>query len=152
MIEIRLVDPSDLAGLKAVLDTLELFPSQILEDLISDYFHHPNNQDIWFTVIQNDMPISIGYCAPEKLTEGTYNLYVIGVRSDMHRKGIGSLMMKYIENHLRQQGHRILIVETSGRDAFKLTRKFYENLNYTREAVIRDFWKEGMTKWFIGRS
>jgi GNAT superfamily N-acetyltransferase len=70
----------------------------------------------------------------------------------MHRKGIGSLMMKYIENHLRQQGHRILIVETSGRDAFKLTRKFYENLNYTREAVIRDFWKEGMTKWFIGRS
>ena len=47
---------------------------------------------------------------------------------------------------LQQQGARILIVDTSGADNFQLTRQFYENLNYTKEAVIRDFWEEGDDK------
>ena len=91
-------------------------------------------------------PISIGFCAPEKLTEGTYNLYAIGVRSDIQSKGTGSRMMAFIENHLKANGHRILIVDTSGTKDFELTRKFYEKLGYNKEAVIRDFWKEGDDK------
>ena len=39
-----------------------------------------------------------------------------------------------------------MIVETSGADEFRLTRKFYENLNYHKEATIRDFWSEGDDK------
>lgn len=146
MNEIRLVTKDDIKGLKDVLDSIELFPSEMLDDMISDYFKNPETQEIWFTALAHKKPISIGFCAPEKLTEGTYNLYAIGVRSDMQGKGIGREMMNYIERHLKQNGHRILIVETSGTDDFRLTRKFYENLNYTKEAVIRDFWKEGDDK------
>ena len=53
---------------------------------------------------------------------------------------------KHIEDRLKQEGHRILIVDTSGTDDFILTRKFYEKLNYHKEAVIRDFWDEGDDK------
>ena len=146
MNEIRLVTKDDIGGLKEVLDSIELFPSEMLDDMISDYFKNPETEEIWFTALEGKKPISIGFCAPEKLTEGTYNLYAIGVRSDIQGKGIGSEMMNYIESHLKKNGHRILIVETSGTDDFRLTRKFYENLNYTKEAVIRDFWKEGDDK------
>ncbi|MBK6785246.1 MAG: hypothetical protein IPG79_16975 [Saprospiraceae bacterium] len=39
-----------------------------------------------------------------------------------------------------------MIVDTSGTDDFRLTRNFYEKLGYNKEAVIRDFWKEGDDK------
>ncbi|MEL6275440.1 MAG: N-acetyltransferase, partial [Bacteroidota bacterium] len=83
---------------------------------------------------------------PEKLTAGTFNLYAIGVKSELQGQGIGRQMMTYLENHLKKNGQRILIVETSGTNDFALTRKFYEQLGYIKEAVIRDFWSEGDDK------
>lgn len=146
MNRIRKVSEYDVDTLKQVLDSIELFPSEMLDDMIADYLNNPDSKDIWFTAIENDQLVAIGYCAPEKLTEGTYNLYAIGVRSDLQGKGIGGKMMNFIEELLRQDGHRVLIVETSGTADFELTRKFYEDLNYTKEAVIRDFWSEGDDK------
>lgn len=143
---IRKIQKEDLNHLKSVLDSIELFPSEMLEDMIADYFENQETQDIWFTATNDDIPISIGYCAPEKLTEGTFNLYAIGVQSDFQGKGIGHKMMTYLEDQLKGQGHRILIVETSGLDEFQGTRKFYESLQYNKEAVIRDFWKDGDDK------
>lgn len=142
MSEIRTITKNDIEHLKEVLDSIKLFPSEMLDDMSSDFFNNPDTQDIWFTTIENGKPISIGYCAPEQLTEGTFNLYAIGVRSDIQGKGIGTKMMSYLEHQLKEKGQRILIVETSGTDDFQLTRKFYENLNYTKEATIRDFWSE----------
>lgn len=146
MKNIRKVIKADLEALKAVLDSIELFPSEMLEDMISDYFNNPESQDIWFTYVDNGNPIAIGYCAPEKLSNGTFNLYAIGIKNDIQGKGIGSQMMHFIENLLKQNGHRILIVETSSTKDFELTRKFYEKLGYSKEAVLRDFWDEGDDK------
>jgi ribosomal protein S18 acetylase RimI-like enzyme len=143
---IRPIIEADIEYLKDVLDSIELFPSEILEDMISDYFTNPDNEEIWFTGIDHDIPISLGYCAPEKLTDGTFKLYAIGVKNNLQGKGIGKLMMTFIAEELRLSGHRILIVETSSTHDFELTRKFYENLSYSKEAVIRDFWKDGDEK------
>jgi len=146
MNNIRKVVKDDIKGLKEVLNSIDLFPAEMLDDMIADYFENTETGDIWFTAIQDEKPVAIGYCVSEKLTEGTYNLYAIGIRSDLQGKGIGGAMMNYIEEELKSQGQRILIVETSGTEDFRLTRKFYENLNYTKEAVIRDFWSEGDDK------
>lgn len=54
--------------------------------------------------------------------------------------------MSYVENLLKENGHRILLVETSGLPEFELTRKFYDKLGYKREAVIREFYQEGEDK------
>ncbi len=143
---VRKVRKEDVEDLKTVLDSIELFPAEMLEDMISNYFNNPESKDIWFTATADEVPISIGYCAPEALTNGTYNLYAIGVRKDVQGKRVGSKMMAYLEHQLKQQGHRILIVETSGTDDFQRTRRFYENLNYRKEAVIQDFWSEGDDK------
>ena len=145
-LNIRPTVPEDKLHLKNVLNTIELFPPGMLDEMIEDYLTNPETQNIWFTAELDHTPIGFGYCAPEMLTEGTYNLYAIGVKNDLHGKGIGRQMMSYLETELKEKGHRILIVETSGGpDLFK-TRKFYEDLNYTKEAVIRDFWSEGEDK------
>ncbi len=146
MTQIRKIIQQDIPALKEVLDTLELFPAEMLDNMISDYLDNPESQDIWFTAVENDKAISIGYAAPEQLTDGTYNLLALGVRSDIQSKGTGKQMLSYIENELRESGQRILIVETSSTEAYASSRKFYEYLGYTKEAVIRDFWEEGDDK------
>lgn len=145
-LEIRNVLATDIEDLKAVLESSELFPSEYLDDMIANYLNNPSCEEIWFTCTENNIPISLGYCAPEKLTNGTYNLYAIAVNKELQGKGIGKKMMEYIERTLLDEGHRILIVETSSLDDYKLTRKFYENLGYHQEAVIRDFWNDGEDK------
>ncbi|HVZ97021.1 MAG TPA: hypothetical protein VG847_09115 [Chitinophagaceae bacterium] len=49
--EIRPVTPGDPTGLKLVLYSGELFPSEYLADRIADYLHHPDFEDVWVTCI-----------------------------------------------------------------------------------------------------
>lgn len=144
---IRKILKTDLPTLKEVLDSSELFPSELLDGMIDDYLNNEDSTAIWFTTVdEDDKPISIAYCAPEQMTEGTYNLYAIAVHKTYQGQGIGSKMMEYIEDLLRQQGHRVLLVETSGLPEYELTRKFYHQCDYHQEAVIRDFYQEGEDK------
>ncbi len=140
--KIRPVIKTDIDGLKIVLNSCGLFPSEYLDEMISDYFDNPKTQDIWFTCIDNKKNVAIGYCVPEKFTDGTYNLLAIGVSKDTQRKGIANQMMNYIEQLLKENDGRILIVETSSDEAQIGARKLYEKIGYTQEAVIRDFWND----------
>ncbi len=144
--KIRKVVEADLSGLKTVLDSSGLFPSGFLDEMIADYFANPDTEDVWFTCLDNDVPIAVGYCVAEKFTQGTCNLLAIGVAKELQGSGIGGQMMTFIEQLLRSAGKRILIVETSSDDQYRLTRKFYQKLGYAHEATIRDFWKEGEDK------
>lgn len=144
--DIRKVKKEDLIDLKTVLDSSELFPSELLDDMISSFLTDSASEDIWFTTLHEEKPISIGYCAPERMTEGTYNLYAIAVHKEHQGKGIGKEMMTYIEQLLTEKGHRILIVETSGKAEFELTRAFYHKCNYVQTAVIPEFYDAGDDK------
>ena len=77
---IRNTTPSDLSGIKEVLDSSGLFPSEYLEDMISDYLSNPDSEEIWCSCLQVDEVVGFGYCAPEKFTDGTYNLLALAVR------------------------------------------------------------------------
>jgi ribosomal protein S18 acetylase RimI-like enzyme len=144
--QIRPITQADLEDLKNVVDSCELFPSEYLAEMIDDYLHNPDTQDLWFTCIDDHKAIAIGYCVPEKFTDGTYNLLAIGVARDTQRKGIARDMMQYIEHQLKQKDGRILIVETSSDDAQAAARNFYTRLGYLQTAIIPDFWKEGEDK------
>lgn len=143
---IRAVQKADLDELKRVVDSSGLFPSEYLDEMISDYFNNPYTEEIWFMYADHNQPMAIGYCVPEKLTMGTYNLLAIGVGEDFQRHGIASEMMKYIEQFLRHRGGRLLVVETSSDDAQVGARNLYEKLGYTQSALIKDFWRDGEDK------
>lgn len=75
---IRTITRSDLPALKSVLDHCDLFPSEYLEDMIEPYLQG-QSEDIWFTYLSNTTVVALAYCAPMELTNGTFNLYAIGV-------------------------------------------------------------------------
>ena len=143
---IRKVVRQDLEGLKAVLDTLSMFPSEMLDEMMADYFTNPTSQELWATKEQDGEILAIAYCAPEKLTEGTFNLYAIGVKSTTQTKGIGSELLSFIETELCKIGGRILIVDTSSLPEFEASRQFYLKQGFVEEARIRDFWTIGDDK------
>ncbi len=143
---IRPIIKDDLDDLKMVIESSGLFPSDLLEGMMTDFFDNRETQDIWLTKVMNKRSVAIAYCAPERMTEGTFNLYLIAVHKDVQGTGIGRELMHYIENLLQAQGNRILLVETSGLPEYALTREFYDKCAYTREAVIRDFYRDGEDK------
>lgn len=144
--KIRAIIKQDIDELKKVVDSSKLFPSEYLDEMVYDYFNNSDTQDIWFTYINNNIHVAIGYCVPEKFTDGTYNLLAIGVSQNVQRKGIATQMMSYIEQLLKYKEGRILIVETSSDDAQIGARQFYNKIGYTQAAVIKDFWKDGEDK------
>ena len=144
--QIRPITRADLEDLKKVVDSCELFPSEYLAEMIDDYLYNPDTQDFWFTCVDNQKAVAIGYCVPEKFTDGTYNLLAIGVARDAQRKGIAREMTLYIEQYLKEKDGRVLIVETSSDDAQMAARNFYARLGYLQTATIPDFWKEGEDK------
>ena len=143
---IRKIKREDLASLKEVIDTSDLFPSEYLDEMIQPFFSNVDSSDIWLTQEHKGKPISIAYCAPERMTEGTFNLYLIAVHKNYQSRGLGAELIKYLEERLAAEGVRVLIVETSGLDDFERTRNFYDQQGYHREAVIRDFYQEGENK------
>jgi len=143
---IRAINKNDLSEIKNIIDSNQLFPSEMLDDMVLDFFNDPGTRDIWLAYIIDDKPVSVAYCAPERMTEGTYNLYLIAVHSELKGKGIGGKFMEHIEKLLQSQGVRVLLGETSGLPEFELTRRFYDKCRYNREAVIRDFYRDGEDK------
>ena len=148
---IRPITPNDLPALKIVIDANDLFPSNMLDEMISDYFSNEDSNNYWFTY-DDGKPVAIAYCAPEKMTEGTWNLYLIAVHPDYQGSGRGTSMLRYIEQKLADRGERILLVETSSLDSFEGTREFYRKCGYDKEAQIRDFYQAGEDKIIFRKS
>lgn len=118
----------------------------MLDGMIAAYFAADAAcQELWFT-LHDEQPIGVAYRAPERMTSGTWNLYLIAVHPSRQSCGHGAAFMSHIEALLAQRGERVLLVETSGLPEFERTRAFYLRNGYTREAVIRDFYNAGEDK------
>jgi len=143
--KIRSVKAEDIPFLEDVVDTSGLFPGEMLSEMIGDSLEDCSSQDYWLTY-ETDKPIAVAYFVPERMTTGTWNLYLIAVHADHQGSGVGALLMDYVENFLRSKGARLLIVETSDLEEFALTRNFYEGMSYIKEAHIREFYDAGEGK------
>ncbi|MEO0376481.1 MAG: GNAT family N-acetyltransferase [Cyanobacteria bacterium P01_A01_bin.17] len=143
---IRPARTDDLTALKTVIDANDLFPSEMLEDMMSDYFNNESSREFWLADDQDGEAIAVAYCAPERMTEGTWNLYLIAVHPDCQGKGRGTAMIRYIEQQLAGRGERVLLVETSGLESFERTRVFYRQRGFEEEARIREFYQAGEDK------
>lgn len=143
---VRPTKPQDIAALQTVLDETGLFPSEMLPEMISGFFSENDNNDIWLTFHDNDTAIGFCYAAPEQLSQGTWNMLAIAVLPSRQGDGVGAALIQELEDTLRKKGNRIVIVDTSGTEAFSRTQAFYHKNGYTQEARVRDFWAEGDDK------
>ena len=142
---IRPITRDDLPALKAVIDANGLFPADMLDEMTMSYFEDRSSSEIWLTA-GTDGPTALAYCAPERMTEGTWNLMLIAVHPAWQGQGVGTKLTTHIETMLAAAGERVLLVETSGLPEFDRRRTFYRRLGYAEEARIRDFYRAGEDK------
>ncbi|MEM7289714.1 MAG: GNAT family N-acetyltransferase [Pseudomonadota bacterium] len=150
--KIRPTDSKDIPELKLVLDATELFPSEMLPDMLNGFLSNGDCEEIWLTCEAGGKAVGFCYAAPEALTEGTWNMLAIAVLPEHQGNGAGSAIVKELESNLRDNGNRVLIVDTSGAEGFAPTRDFYRKNGYSEEARIRDFWAEGDDKIVFWKS
>ena len=77
------------------------------------------------------------------MTDRTWYLYWIAVTKHTQARGIGGTLLQYVEDDIREQRGRILLIETSSLPYYDLTRKFYVKHDYEQAAVIDDFYADG---------
>jgi ribosomal protein S18 acetylase RimI-like enzyme len=145
---IRPTTPDDTAALIALAEAIGFAPNEIeeLRELLAGYFAGSLGRDHFWVTDDDGGLVGVAYYAPERMTDGTWNLYLIAVRPDLQGQGRGSALLRYVEQTLRAQGDRLLLVETSGLPDFERTRAFYRKCGYEQEARIRDFYKAGDDK------
>jgi len=151
---IRQTKHDDTPALQAILDGTDLFPSEILPDMLDDFLGNREEGEVWLTCEEGGAAIGFCYAVPEALAEGTWNMLAIAVLPGCQGRGAGSLLVKHLEAALRdgEEPGRILIADTSGTDAFARTRDFYRGNGYVEEARIREFWGEGDDKVVFWKS
>lgn len=143
--KIRPIYSSDLSSLKRVIAANELFSPQMLDEMTASYFEGKSDTELWLTYEETE-PVAVAYCSPEKMTEGTWNLYLIAVHPDYQGKGCGKKIVRYLENLLKNKSARILLVETSSLPEFTATQQFYLKCGFEKEARVRDFYQAGEDK------
>ncbi|MGD1864809.1 MAG: GNAT family N-acetyltransferase [Phormidesmis sp.] len=145
---IRLARPEDETELMSVAKSIELFEPAELEtvrEMFADYYNGTDKTEEFWLVYEIDAgTVGAAYCAPERMTNGTWNLLFIGIRPEHQGKGYGSAMVRYVEQMLVEKGSHLLLVETLA--DFENTRAFYKKCGYEEDAHIRDFYEVGADK------
>jgi ribosomal protein S18 acetylase RimI-like enzyme len=77
------------------------------------------------------------------MTDRTWYLYWIAVKKDTHARGVGTKLLHHVEEDIKRQQGRLLLIETSSLAHYELTRKFYRKHHYDQAAVLKDFYADG---------
>jgi GNAT superfamily N-acetyltransferase len=110
---IRLTIPDDVATLIALAEASGLFePSQTeyLTQMLDEHFRDNNEPEGYWLNDYDNEPVGMAYVAPERMTEGTWNLYLIAVHPHHQKQGRGKSLLRHVEQMLTEQGERILLV------------------------------------------
>ncbi len=135
------VTSDDIPDLQKMLEATGLFPPEMLPGLFTS-----DEAALWLAGRVNGRAVGLLYAVPEAMTEATWNMRALGIAPECQRLGLGTQLVRSAEERLRQMGQRLLIVDTSGLQAFEPARSFYSRCGYEQVARIADFWAEGDDK------
>src|SRR5688572_294615 len=97
--------PADFPALVAMAEATGVFkPLEIdtLREVLTDF---PNESQVHgdrsFVLAEGPELIGFVYHAPEPMTEGAWALWWIVVRSDLRGRGVGTTLLKFVEDDAR---------------------------------------------------
>jgi ribosomal protein S18 acetylase RimI-like enzyme len=119
----------------------------VAEEVIDSYLADPASSG-YNTLVVKDGPVISGYICygPTPLTEGTWDVYWIAVAAGDQGKGVGSALLAYAEDKIKEAGGRLIVIETSSQASYIKSRRFYSNHGYEAIARLPDFYAPGDDK------
>jgi ribosomal protein S18 acetylase RimI-like enzyme len=117
---------------------------EALKEVLDDYhdeMHKHGHRGV--TYKQGDQVVGFAYYAPTAMTDRTWHLYWIAVSKHTQAKGIGGQLLHYVEEDIRRNRGRQLLIETSSLPHYELTRRFYLKHGYEQACVQPDYYADG---------
>ena len=78
---------------------------------------------------------------PTPMSEDVFDLYWIAVDPKQQGQGLGQLLLRFVENEVRRQSGRMLLIETSSKRSYAPTVRFYQRAGYREISRIKDFYR-----------
>jgi D-alanine-D-alanine ligase len=100
----------------------------------------------WMLMKDDDGVVAFANYGKNSFSTHSWDLYWIAVHENSRHKKLGSVLLKAIEDDVRQDGGGILWIETSGRPLYAPTEAFYQRNGYTLQASLKDFYAPGDPK------
>jgi GNAT superfamily N-acetyltransferase len=144
---IRPTEPRDTPALTEIARGTGVFREleiKALEEVLDEY--HEGNRDVGHISVthETDGAISgLAYYAPASMTDRAWYLYWILVNKSLHRRGVGSALLRHAEDEICSLGGRLFLIETSSLPIYEPTRRFYLRHGYDQAATIPDFYTDG---------
>jgi len=117
-------------------------------ELIDIYLRDKDQKDYRIVVAEQPDGRISGYACwgPIPLTAGGFDLYWIATHPSFQGLGAGRALMAFVEDQVRADGGRLLVLETSSKESYRNTVRFYRLQNYNEELRIHDFYDVGDDK------
>ena len=86
---------------------------------------------------------SVVFYEPRLATDRVWALTMIAVAPTLQGGGRGARALRWVEDTLRAQGQRLLVIETSSTPRYDKTRRFYTRSGFQQVAVVPDYFEDG---------
>ena len=121
--------------------------------LLPDWFgieeslvQYVKDADVMPTILAKDNDEVVGFLTIKRHFTETTEIHCMGILPQYHRRGIGKLLIKELENYLKDDGLKILQVKTVPADrdcsAYAKTRAFYKAVGFIPLEVFPTFWNK----------
>jgi ribosomal protein S18 acetylase RimI-like enzyme len=152
------VAPSDRSQLLAIAVATGLFTADEADGLLGGVLDQLANNSLpagHSALLCRTSPGSAAvgwtYFAPDPHADGVWNVWWLGVEPGAHGTGAGALLLRQAEAQAAAGGGRLVIVETSAKDAQARARRFYAKEGYAECGRVPDFYGDGDDKVIFAR-
>ena len=136
--------PSDTQQMIRLAIEAGLFPedaSAFLETAAKSWFEGGPGE--WIVDDLDNVIVGVAFYEPRPATDRVWALTMIAVAPNRQGHGHGAALIQWVESRLREDGQRLLVVETSGTAQYDGTRRFYAKQRYTEVARVPNYFTDG---------
>jgi len=150
------VRPQDVRTVRSLVKSTGFFHAGevlIAEELIRERLEKGVVSGYHFIFTEEEPGRAVGYTCfgPIPGTRSSFDVYWIAVKSDRQGRGIGKALLARAEQAIIVSGGSRIYIETSSRELYEPTRRFYLSCGYRQEAFIKDFYSPGDGKIIYGK-
>ena len=141
------IRPSDRTAVRHIAESTGYFSGAeiaIAVELVEERLSRGADSGYHFLFMESEGDV-IGFSCfgPIPATLSSFDLYWIVVRHDFQGQGAGRKMLAMSESSIQGAGGRRIYAETSARDQYESTRRFYEARGYRQAGFLPDFYAPG---------
>ena len=91
----------------------------------------------------------VGFVVAERQLRQVGHIITIDVVKSWRRRGVGARLMEAVEDWVRQQGLRLVYLETAEDNV--PAQRFYQERGYEQIETLKDYYARGLDAWLMAK-